>query len=253
MHHLSTVRTKQTYGALTTALLRPWFLQVAAGTSGGQVTVLDLSTHRMLAVHRWQAGPGPATVLASYSQQQQLAAIATSAAYPRAPDGGGLLPGATAAAEGSKQGSVVPAPLLCVGSSSGWLRLYSPEAAGQRTWRLLHSRDTLQGVAAAAFSPWGDTLALGSSAAQLLSTRAIAVAAAGQQPGTLSLYELSSDPYAAAGAPGSGPGLGLRLYHQWTLRGPPVAVAFLASCRQQWLDGKRLAALQVGAPGGGHP
>ena len=65
-------------------------MQVAAGNAAGCVTILDISTHRMLAVQRLSCGTGPISCIASYVGQDQRSSIA-AADFPRGPDGGGIL------------------------------------------------------------------------------------------------------------------------------------------------------------------
>ncbi len=54
------------------------------------MTLLDLSTHKLLAVQRLACGAGPTTCLAAYVPPARLAEVAQPRA-PRPPDGGGVL------------------------------------------------------------------------------------------------------------------------------------------------------------------
>jgi hypothetical protein len=55
-----------------------------------------------------------------------------------------------------------------------------PLLPAERAWQPLHTTDAMEGVLCLAFSPWGDTLAVGSPAGQHLSLEAVAIAAAGR-------------------------------------------------------------------------
>jgi hypothetical protein len=141
--------------------------------------------------------------------------------------------------------AATPAALLAAAGPSGWLKLYQASLPGPNSWHLLHSSSpgSLAGpITAVAFSPAGDTLAVAGPAAQVLGTDATAVAAAGGQPGAVSLYSIGRD--ATAAAAGSA---GLQLWQQWCLRSLPINLAVLASGGVQLMTGRQIAAMQVSA------
>jgi hypothetical protein len=142
--------------------------------------------------------------------------------------------------------AAAPAALLAAAGPSGWLKLYQASLPGPHSWQLLHSSSpgSLAGpITAVAFNPTGDTLAAAGPAAQVLGTDATAVAAAGGQPGAVSLYSVSSSSRSAAG----GLGQQLRLWHQWCVRSLPVSLAVLPSSGVQLMTGRELGAREVRA------
>jgi hypothetical protein len=149
-----------------------------------------------------------------------------------------------------------PAALLAAAGPSGWLKLYQASLPGPHSWQLLHSSSpgALAGpITAVAFSPDGDTLAVAGPAAQVLGTDATAVAAAGGQPGAVSLYCIGSSSSGTAGGTAGGAAgqqqqqKRMQLWHQWCLRSLPVSVAVLAGRGVQLMTGRRLGAMQVRA------
>ncbi|KAF6254262.1 hypothetical protein COO60DRAFT_335392 [Scenedesmus sp. NREL 46B-D3] len=234
-------------------------LMAAAGTAAGSITLYDTASGRLLAVQRLLAGPGPVSCLAAWLDAELLSAAALAPPGPRVPDGGGVLPGPNvgapwrglgpAAAAGQQEyggsaSEATPAALLAAAGPSGWLKVYRASLPGPHSWDVLHSSSpgSLAGpVTAVAFSPAGDTLAVASPAAQVLGTDATAVAAAGGQPGAVSLYRVQ-------GSTGSGActaGQQLQLWHQWCLRSLPVGLAVLPSSGVQLMMGRQLRAMQV--------
>lgn len=130
-------------------------------------------------------------------------------------------------------------------------------------WSLIHSTGSLVVPSTntqLAFSPDGTTLAVASPAAQLLGTDAVSLAAAGAQPGAVSLYQVADQ----GGAPTALlPPLLLEqeqrqqlpellLWHQWSLASTPVRLAVLPSSGLQLLHGKQLHPSQVCMRTGGH-
>jgi hypothetical protein len=120
-----------------------------------------------------------------------------------------------------------------------------------------------------AFSPDGASLAVGSLTAQVLSTDAVAVAAAGGQPGTISLYQVAAAAPASSSSSGAGgaalsallppllleqrPGGAqlpeLRLWHQWSLSSAPAGLLVLpGSSGLRLLEGVQLRPSQVCMP-----
>ncbi|WIA41640.1 hypothetical protein OEZ86_008998 [Tetradesmus obliquus] len=167
---------------------------------------------------------------------------------PRVPDGGGVLPGLNVGAPwrglgGARQedaAAAPPAALLAAAGPAGQLQLYQASLPGPHSWHTLHSSSpgSLAGpITAVAFSPAGDTLAVAGPAVQLLGTDATAVAAAGGQPGAVSLYSISSS--------SSSSSRGLQLWQQWCVRSLPLGLAVLPSSGVQLLTGRQLGATQV--------
>ncbi|KAL6750344.1 WD40-repeat-containing domain protein, partial [Haematococcus lacustris] len=131
--------TGQLHGKVT-ALEFAAPLTLAVGSSEGHLTLLDMSGHALLPVHRFKVDQGPITHLA-----------ARAAGRPAA-EGGWPLPLMDAKPE--------PLPaLLAISSSAGWLHVHQAPARGERAWPRLHHR-TLAGSGALVFSPEGGYLAL---------------------------------------------------------------------------------------------
>lgn len=131
-----------------------------------------------------------------------------------------------------------PAALLAVAGPAGWLRIYQASQAGPLSWQLLHSShgSVAAPITALAFTPHGDTLAVAGPAAQVLGTDAVAVAAAGGQPGAVSLYMVDG---------GAGVQQELQLWQQWALRSLPVGLVVLPSTHVDLMKGKQLEPTQV--------
>lgn len=141
-------------------------------------------------------------------------------------------------------------------STSGWLCVYGPGQQPHQAWSVIHSTGSLIAPGAStqlAFSPDGATLAVASPVAQVLGTDAVAVAAAGGQPGAVSLYEVArTGGTASAMVP---PLLleqeqraqlpELQLWHQWGLSSTPVGLAVLPGGGLELMHGKQLQPGQV--------
>lgn len=143
--------------------------------------------------------------------------------------------------------------LLAVASSSGWLCVFGTAQHGSQPWSIVHSTGSLIAPGThtqLAFSPDGTSLAVASPAVQLLGTDAVSLAAAGGQPGAVSLYHVADS---SSGPAALLPPLlmeqqqlpELMLWHQWSLCSMPAGLAVLPSSGLQLLHGKQLHPSQV--------
>lgn len=253
--------------------LLPTYTQVAAGTASGSVMLYDTASGRLLAVQRLLAGPGAVACLAGWLPQSLLSSASLAGGGPRLPDGGGVLSGPGVGAGFRLQGEDAAAgvgrvhaashALLAVASASGWLSVFEAALPGSSSWTPIHSSGSLlaAGACALAFTADGTSLAVASPAAQLRGMDAAAVAAAGGQPGTVSLYDVASG---STSSRGGGGGLAallppllleqqhqhsqlpeLALWHQWSLSSAPVGLAVLPGSGFSLLHGKALQPMQV--------
>jgi len=151
--------------------------------------------------------------------------------------------------------------LLAVASSSGWLCVFEASQPGAQGWALCHSTGSLISPGAPthlAFSADGSSLAVASPVAQLVGTDAVAVVAAGGQPGAVSLYQVASG--RADSSSGALAGLlppllleqqqrvqlpELLLWHSWSLCSMPAGLLVLPSSGFKLLSGKQLQPTQV--------
>eukprot|EP00877_Chromochloris_zofingiensis_P008544 jgi/Chrzof1/3943/Cz13g14110.t1 len=198
----------------------------------------DITTSTLLAVQRFAASSGPVSCMAVSIHADHMAELLLATA-PRGPEGGGLLLDPTGLPwrsppyrqldHDTKYSKRAASPLLCVASEQGWLKVYQVTHSGHDGWQLVHAVNSLAPVHGVCFSPWGETLAVATPAAQVLGMEAVAVAAGGSQPGCVSLYDVST----------------WQLQQQWSLRSTPQHCLFLPGCHVQLIDGKRVAAQQV--------
>lgn len=162
---------------------------------------------------------------------------------------------------GASQNSPQAHALLAVASSSGWLCVFEASQPGAQGWALCHSTGSLISPGAPthlAFSPDGSTLAVASPVAQLVGPDAVAVVAAGGQPGAVSLYQVASGRADSSSSALAGllPPLLLEqqqrvqlpellLWHSWSLCSMPAGLLVLPSSGFKLLRGKQLQPTQV--------
>ncbi|EFJ50437.1 hypothetical protein VOLCADRAFT_88779 [Volvox carteri f. nagariensis] len=143
-------------------------LMVAAGTQQGHVTLYDISTSRLVVVHRFSAGQGPVMALASRLTPRQMHDVVTASA-PRGLDGGGVLAAPVGLpwrdmSEGSESGTDT---LLAVSSPAAWLNVFRAARSGEAAWRVVHHQ-AVAGQPFLSFSPDGQYMALAAGLQQLV-------------------------------------------------------------------------------------